>query len=138
MNTHDQIRALLQQRILLLDGAMGTMVQRYRLEEKDYRGDRFSSHPVDLKNNTEAISLVRPDIIEQIHRAYLDAGADIIETNTFNANAISMADFQFQHLSYELNTEAARIARRAADSFVAVDPSRPRFVAGAIGPTNRT
>ena len=108
-----QLHDLLKERIAILDGAMGTMVQRYRLEEADYRGERFADHPIDLKNNNDALSLVRPDIIEEIHTGYLDAGADIIETNTFNANAVSMADFGMEHLVYEMNVEAVRIARRA-------------------------
>ena len=126
----------LQRRILIIDGAMGTMIQRYRLEESDYRGDRFANHPRDLKGNNDLLSLTRPDVIEEIHRQYLEAGADIIETNTFNAQAISMADYGFEDHVYEMNFAAASIARRAADAFST--PERPRFVAGAIGPTNRT
>src|SRR6187402_1995884 len=100
------IRAELQKRILVIDGAMGTMIQRYKFEEADYRGDRFVDHPIDLKNNNEALMLVRPDVIRQIHREYLDAGADILETNTFNANAVSMADFGMEHLVREMNVTA--------------------------------
>lgn len=134
------ITELLNERILLLDGAMGTMIQRYGLQEEDYRGERFRGHPVDLKNNNEALTLVRPDIILDIHRAYLEAGADIIETNTFNAQAISMADFDMTApaLIREMNLEAARLARLAADEFTRRDPTRPRYVAGALGPMNRT
>jgi Methionine synthase I (cobalamin-dependent), methyltransferase domain len=126
----------LQRRILIIDGAMGTMIQRHRLEEADYRGDRFADHPRDLKGNNDLLNLTRPDVIEEIHRQYLEAGADIIETNTFNAQAISMADYGFEEHVYELNLAAAQIGRRAADAFST--PDRPRFVAGAIGPTNRT
>ena len=131
---HDLIR----DRILVIDGAMGTMIQQYRLEEKDYRGDRFQEHPVLVKGNSDLLSLTQPQIVEAIHRAYLEAGADIIETNTFTATAIAQADYQMEHLAYELNLEAARIARRAAAEFSAKEPDKPRFVAGAIGPTNRT
>jgi 5-methyltetrahydrofolate--homocysteine methyltransferase len=134
------ITDLLQKRILILDGAMGTMIQRYALEEADYRGERFAQHPIDLKNNNEALTLVRPDIIAQIHREYLDAGADIIETNTFNAQAISMADFDMTSpdLIREMNVLAAQIALQAANEFTQRDSSKPRYVAGALGPMNRT
>src|SRR5689334_1657823 len=128
---------LLKQRILVLDGAMGTMVQQHRLAEADYRGARFASHPIDLKNNNEALNLVRPDLIEEVHAAYLAAGADIIETNTFNANRVSMADFGMEDLVPELNAAAVAIARRAVERVRAADPPRPRFVAGAIGPMTR-
>lgn len=129
---------LLAERILILDGAMGTMVQEYNLDEKAVRGDIFADHPVDLKRNGDVLSLTQPQIIEEIHRAYLDAGADIIETNTFGANAISLADYQLQGKAYEFNIASARIARRAAEAMTRQNPSQPRFVAGAIGPTNRT
>ncbi len=133
-----QIVALLRERILILDGAMGTMIQRHRLDESDFRGERFRDHPTDLKNCNELLSLVRPDVIEGIHRAYLEAGADIIETNTFNANALSMADYGLEHLVYELNVASARIAKRVAAAAAEEDPGRPRFVAGCLGPTPRT
>ncbi|HEX6322989.1 MAG TPA: methionine synthase [Vicinamibacterales bacterium] len=129
---------LLSSRILVLDGAMGTMIQRYRLEEADYRGQRFVDHSHELKGNADVLVLTRPDAIEAIHREYLEAGADIIETNTFNAQAVSQADYALQPFVHEMNVEAARIARRAADDFTRRDPSRPRFVAGSIGPANRT
>ncbi|MFZ5941054.1 MAG: methionine synthase [Bacteroidota bacterium] len=132
------IKAVLQERVLVLDGAMGTMIQRYKLTEEDYRGTRFSKHPSDLKGNNDLLSLTRPDIIRAIHEAYLEAGADIIETNTFNATRISQSDYHTEELVYELNYESARIAREVADSFTASDPSRPRYVAGSIGPTNKT
>ena len=135
LETLDQI---LRQRILIFDGAMGTMIQGYGLEEEDFRGERFADHEGQLKGNNDLLSLTRPDVIEAIHRAFLDAGADIVETNTFNAQAISQADYDCQHLVHELNVESARIARRAADDFTRQNPDRPRFVAGSMGPTNRT
>jgi 5-methyltetrahydrofolate--homocysteine methyltransferase len=129
--------SLLAQRILILDGAMGTMIQRARLDEKAFRGSRFASHPLDLKGNNDLLILTQPEAIKNIHRQYLEAGADIIETNTFNSNAVSQADYRLESLVYELNLEGARLARAAADEYTAKDPTRPRFVAGAIGPTNR-
>ena len=109
----EELRRLLTQRILVLDGAMGTMIQRYKLQEADFRGERFANHPRDLKGANDLLCITRPDIIEEIHRAYLEAGSDIIETNTFNAQAISMADYALEPFVYEINLEAARIARRA-------------------------
>jgi 5-methyltetrahydrofolate--homocysteine methyltransferase len=132
------IRKELEKRILVIDGAMGTMIQRYKLSEADYRGTRFEDWPHDIKGNNDLLVLTQPQIIFDIHKEYLEAGADIIETNTFNAQKISLADYHMQSLAYEMNVEAAKIARRAADEFTAKDPSRPRFVAGALGPTNRT
>ncbi len=117
---------------------MGTMIQRHRLGEAEYRGERFADWPSDVKGNNDLLVLTQPEIIRGIHEAYLEAGADIIETNTFNAQAISMADYGMQALSYEINVEAARIARESADLWTAKTPDRPRFVAGALGPTNRT
>jgi 5-methyltetrahydrofolate--homocysteine methyltransferase len=131
-----EIRALLEKRILIIDGAMGTMIQRHRLDESAFRGSRFLEHPRDLKGNNDLLSLTQPKVIEEIHRQYLEAGADIIETNTFNAQAISMADYGFEPFVYEMNVAAAKLARRAADTYST--PERPRFVAGALGPTNRT
>lgn len=128
----------LAQRILFLDGAMGTMIQSYRLDESDYRGQRFADWGRDLKGNNDLLSLTQPHIIQAIHTAYLEAGADIIETNTFNANRISMADYGMESLVGEINREAARLARGAADAVTAATPDRPRFVAGVLGPTNRT
>jgi 5-methyltetrahydrofolate--homocysteine methyltransferase len=128
----------LRRRILVLDGAMGTMVQRYKLEEKDFRGDLLKDHPQDQKGNNDVLVLTRPDVIGAIHREYLAAGADIIETSTFSSNAIAQADYGLEHLIYDLNLAGARVARAAADEFTRKDPSRPRFVAGSIGPTNRT
>ena len=133
-----QIESLLAERILVLDGAMGTLIQSYGLEEADFRGERLAQHPTELKGDNELLSLTRPDVIEEIHRSFLEAGCDIIETNTFGSNAISQADFGLESLSYELNVASAQIARRAADAFNKADPGKPRFVAGAIGPTPRT
>ncbi|MFL6624387.1 MAG: methionine synthase [Sulfurifustis sp.] len=129
---------LLDTRILMLDGAMGTMLQRYQLSEADYRGERFKDWKSDLKGNNDLLVLTQPKIIRDIHGAYLDAGSDIIETNTFNSTAISMTDYGMQALAYELNREGARLARAAADSFERRDPTRPRYVAGVLGPLNRT
>lgn len=132
------IRDLLGQRILLIDGAMGTMIQRHRLQEADYRGARFADYPGDLRGNNDLLSLTQPQIIEDIHRAYLEAGADILETNTFNGTATSQSDYGLQELAYELNVASARIARRVADAFTLQNPDKPRYVAGAIGPTSKT
>ncbi|MCC2635098.1 MAG: metH [Ramlibacter sp.] len=128
--------ALLKQRILVLDGAMGTMIQRFKLTEADYRGERFRDHPKDLKNNGDLLVLTRPDVIRDIHEGYLASGADIIETNTFGANSIAQDDYALGHLAREMNVAAARLAREAADKFST--PEHPRFVAGALGPTPRT
>ena len=136
-STH-KIHQLLQQRILILDGAMGTMIQSYKLEEADYRGERFVDHPCDVKGNNDLLSLTQPKIISDIHRAYFEAGADIVETNTFNGTSIAMADYQMEGLVYELNKESAKLARKVADEFTAQNPNKPRFVAGVLGPTNRT
>ncbi len=131
-----RIEQLLKERILILDGAMGTMIQKYKLTEEDYRGERFADWPSDLKGNNDLLVLTQPKIIKDIHVAYLDAGADILETNTFNANAISMADYHMEELVYELNVAAAKLAREACDAYSTAD--MPRFVAGVLGPTNRT
>ena len=130
--------ALLAERILLLDGGMGTMLQEYRLGEAEYRGTRFADWPRDLKGNNDLLVLTQPEIVGAIHAKYLEAGADILETNTFNANTISMADYGMESIAYELNVAGAALARRVADAAEARDPSRPRFVAGVLGPTNRT
>jgi 5-methyltetrahydrofolate--homocysteine methyltransferase len=132
------IRSLLDQRILIIDGAMGTMIQRHHLKEEDYRGERFRDWPSDLKGNNDLLCLTQPSIIGGIHREYLEAGADIIETNTFNSQQVSLADYNMQHLAYEINYEAALIAKKAADEFTKKTPEKPRFVAGAIGPLNKT
>jgi 5-methyltetrahydrofolate--homocysteine methyltransferase len=128
--------ALLQQRIVILDGAMGTMIQRYKLGEADYRGERFRDHPKDLKGNNELLQFTRPDVIREIHAAYLAAGADIIETNTFGATTVAQEDYGLAPFAREMNVAAARIAREAVDA--ASTPDKPRFVAGALGPTPRT
>ena len=134
----NNIVAELQKRILILDGAMGSLIQQYKLEEMDYRGQRFNQHSHDLKGNMDILSITRPDIIKQIHRDYLKAGADILETNTFSANRISQADYNMEGAVPEMNNTAARLAREAADEFTRKNPSRPRFVAGSMGPTNKT
>lgn len=133
-----KIEELLQDRILFLDGAMGTMIQKHKLSEEDYRGDRFSTYEHPLKGNNDLLSITQPDIITQIHKDFLAAGADIIETNTFNSTSISMADYHMEELVTELNIQAAKLARSAADEFTASNPNKPRFVAGSLGPTNRT
>lgn len=133
-----QLPELLKRRILILDGAMGTMIQNYKLDEAAYRGERFKDFAHDVKGNNDLLTLTQPQIIREIHEQYLDAGADIIETNTFNSTAVAMADYHMEDLVYELNVEAAKIARAAADKYEAKDPAKPRFVAGTLGPTNRT
>lgn len=138
MATRRNIYEEIEKRVLVLDGAMGTMIQRYNLTGPDYHGTRFATHPVDVKGNNDLLCLTRPDIISEIHKAYLEAGADIIETNTFNATSISMADYKMEHLVYEINRAAAEIAKAAAEEYTLKNPSKPRFVAGAFGPTNKT
>ena len=135
-NLTDALASILEERIILLDGAMGSMLQRYTLGEDDFRGERFAGHPHDLKGNNDLLVLTRPDVVTEIHDAYLAAGADVIETNTFGANRISQADYRIEREVYEMNLEAARLARRACDA--RATSSRPRFVAGALGPTTRT
>jgi 5-methyltetrahydrofolate--homocysteine methyltransferase len=132
------LQQLLEERILIIDGAMGTMIQRHKLQEADYRGERFKHWHVDVKGNNDVLCITRPHLIIAIHKQYLEAGADIIETNTFSSTAIAMADYAMQSLAYELNVAAAKCARAAADEYTAKDPSRPRFVAGAMGPLNKT
>ncbi|WP_461111495.1 methionine synthase [Spirosoma jeollabukense] len=132
------IQELLQERILVLDGAMGTMIQRYNLTDADYRGERFRDWPHDLKGNNDLLSLTKPEVIQAIHKQYLEAGADIIETNTFSGTSIAMADYRMEELAYELNYESARIAKEVALDVTCQNPDKPRFVAGAMGPTNRT
>lgn len=136
-NNASELSRLAAERILVLDGAMGTMIQRLKLTEADFRGERFKDWPKDLKGNNDLLILTKPDAVEAIHRQYFEAGADIVETNTFSSTTIAQADYGMEALAYELNYEGARIARRAADA-VARETGRPRFVAGAIGPTNRT
>ena len=132
------IQQLIRERILVLDGAMGTMIQQYNLSEADFRGERFKDIPGQLKGNNDLLCLTRPEVIEDIHRKYLVAGADIIETNSFNATSVSMADYHVQAYCREINLAAARLARRIADEFTALNPEKPRFVAGSVGPTNKT
>ena len=133
-----KIEDILKDRILVLDGAMGTMLQRYKFEEKDFRGERFKDWPSDLKGNNDLLSLTQPQAIADVHRAYLDAGADIIETNTFSGTTIAMADYGMEELVYELNYESAKIAKQVALEYTEMDPGKPRFVAGSMGPTNKT
>ena len=137
-STFDRLDAILERRILLLDGAMGTMIQRRKLDEAGFRGARFAAHGHDLRGNNDVLALTQPRVIRELHDAYLAAGADILETNTFNSNAVSQADYGLEAVVYELNLEAAKIARAAADAWTARTPGRPRFVAGCMGPTNRT
>lgn len=132
------IEKILEERILVLDGAMGTMLQQYQFTEEDYRGERFKDFPVSLKGNNDLLTLTQPEAIKTIHRKYLEAGADIIETNTFSGTTVAMADYQMEHLVYELNFESARLAKEVAMEFTAKNPKKPRFVAGSIGPTNKT
>ena len=129
---------MLEQRILVLDGAMGTMIQRFDLKEEDFRGNRFQDTKIDLKGNNDLLCLTRPDVIQNIHEQYLEAGADLVETNTFSGTSIAQADYELQDIVYELNFEAARIAKEACTKYTRQNPDKPRFVAGAMGPTNKT
>jgi 5-methyltetrahydrofolate--homocysteine methyltransferase len=138
MITRPDIRQVAKERILVIDGAMGSLIQQYKLNEKDFRGDRFKDFHRDIQGNNDILSITRPDVIEAIHRAYLEAGADIIETNTFSGTTIAQADYELQEAVYDINFESAKVARKVADEFTAANPSKPRYVAGAIGPTNRT
>ncbi len=132
------IKEILKERILVPDGAMGTMIHRHKPTEEDYRGEKFKDHPDSLKGNNDLLSITQPDIIKGIHRKYFEAGADIAETNTFSSNRISQADYNLEHIVYELNYQSAVIAKEVADEFTKSNPNKPRFVAGSIGPTNRT
>ena len=134
----EEIQKILQERILVLDGAMGTMIQEYNFSEEDYRGSRFKDFHVSVKGNNDMLSLTQPAAIKEIHRKYLEAGADILETNTFSGTSIAMADYEMEEFVYEINYQSAKIAKEAAQEFTANDPSKPRFVAGSIGPTNKT
>ncbi len=138
MKNSQQLYKSISERILILDGAMGTMLQRYKFEEEDYRGERFKNWEHPLKGNNDLLSLTQPKAIEEVHRKYLEAGADIIETNTFSGTTIAMTDYFMEDLVYELNYESAKIARKVCDEFTAKNPDKPRFVAGSIGPTNKT
>jgi 5-methyltetrahydrofolate--homocysteine methyltransferase len=132
-----KIQDILKERIMVLDGAMGTMIQRYKLEEKDFRNEKLKDHPHPLKGNNDLLSITRPDVIKEIHRKYLEAGADIIETNTFSSTTVAQADYHLEDYVYELNYQSAKIAREVADEFTKKEPHKPRFVAGAMGPTTK-
>ncbi len=134
----ENLRSLLNEKILVLDGAMGTMIQEYQLEEDDFRNEALKDHDKSLKGNNDLLSITRPDIIRTIHTAYYEAGSDIAETNTFSSTSIAQADYALEHLVYDLNYRSAKIAREVADEFTAKEPDKPRFVAGSLGPTNRT
>lgn len=134
----NDLKQIAQERILILDGAMGTMIQRYNLEEEDYRGDVFKDHAFPLKGNNDLLSITRPEIIKEIHRQYFQAGADIVETNTFSGTTIAQADYHLEYAVYDINFQSAKIAKEVADEMTAKEPHKPRFVAGAMGPTNRT
>ena len=133
-----KIKQALQDRILVLDGAMGTMLQRYKFTEEDFRGERFKEYPLSLKGNNDLLSITQPQAIKEVHAKYFEAGADIIETNTFSGTTIAMADYHMEDLVYELNFQSAKIAKEVADEFTKREPEKPRFVAGSIGPTNKT
>ena len=132
------IKEILKERILILDGAMGTMIQRHNFSEEDYRGEQFKEYHTSVKGNNDMLSLTQPEAIKDIHRKYFDAGADIVETNTFSSTTIAMADYDMEEYVYELNYQSAKIAREVADEYIRTQPDKPRFVAGSIGPTNRT
>lgn len=132
------LKSILEDRILVLDGAMGTMLQNYAFQEKEFRGKRFADFPVSLQGNNDLLSLTQPQAIKEIHAKYFEAGADIVETNTFSSTSIAMADYQMENLVYELNYESAKLAKEVADTFTVNQPQKPRFVAGSIGPTNKT
>jgi 5-methyltetrahydrofolate--homocysteine methyltransferase len=134
----NNLKELLKERILVLDGAMGTMIQKYKLEEKDFRNEALKDHPHPLKGNNDLLALTRPDVLREIHAEYFEAGADIAETNTFSSTTIAQEDYKLEHLVYELNYQSAKVAREVADEFTRKDPHKPRFVAGSIGPLNKT
>jgi len=134
----EDIRNILKNKILVLDGAMGTMIQQYKFTEEDYRGDKFKDFKVSVKGNNDMLSITQPEAIKEIHRKYLQAGADIIETNTFSSTTIAMADYDMEDFVYELNYQSAKIAKEVAKEITSLNPDKPRFVAGSIGPTNRT
>jgi 5-methyltetrahydrofolate--homocysteine methyltransferase len=138
LNTKEKLQSLMNERILVIDGAMGTMIQRYNLEEEDFRNEALKDHEHPLKGNNDLLSITRPDIIKAIHGEYFEAGADIAETNTFSSTTIAQADYHLEHMVYELNYQSAKIAKEAAEEYTAKNPDKPRFVAGSMGPTNRT
>ncbi|NLH62413.1 MAG: methionine synthase, partial [Ignavibacteriales bacterium] len=137
-NRTELIKSILKERILVIDGAMGTMIQRYKLSEADYRGELFQDFNKDIKGNNDILCITQPDIIKEIHSQYFSAGADIVETNTFNGTSISQSDYHTEKYVYQINYEAARIAKEVAKEFTSKEPDKPRFVAGALGPTNKT
>ncbi len=132
------VREILKEKILVLDGAMGSLIQEYKLTDADYRGERFKDFPHDVKGNNDLLSITRPDVIQEIHKKYFEAGADIAETNTFSSTSIAMEDYHMEDLVYELNFQSAKIAKDIADEFTLKNPNKPRYVAGSMGPTNRT
>lgn len=138
MNKNNRLKQVLKEKVLLLDGAMGSLIQEYKLSEEDYRGERFKDSKIDLKGNNDLLSITKPEVIAKIHEQYLKAGADLIETNTFNANKVSQADYALEEVCYEMNVESARIAKQVAEKYTALNPEKPRFVVGSIGPTNKT
>ena len=138
MKNTKQLNDALEHRILILDGAMGTMIQKYNLTEEDYRGEQFRDWAYPVKGNNDMLSITKPSVIDEIHRQYLEAGADIIETNTFSSTTIAMADYHMEDFVYQLNYESAKLARKACDDYTTKTPDKPRFVAGSIGPTNKT
>lgn len=138
MTTEQKLRDILSKRIMILDGAMGSMIQTYKLEEADYRGERFKDWHTDVKGNNDMLVITQPHIVKEIHRAYLDAGADILETNTFSAQAIALADYDMQAFAYEISKEAAKVAKQAVEEYMKDNPGTEKFVAGAIGPMNKT
>jgi 5-methyltetrahydrofolate--homocysteine methyltransferase len=138
MTTEQRLRNILEKRIMIIDGAMGSMIQTYKLQEEDYRGERFKNWHKDVKGNNDMLVITQPHIVKEIHRAYLDAGADILETNTFSAQAVALADYDMQEFAYEISKEASRVARQAVDEYIKDNPGAEKFVAGAIGPMNKT
>ncbi len=138
MPTKPTLEALMNERILILDGAMGSMLQRYKLQEADFRGERFASHHKDVRGNSDLLNLTKPDVVREIHEAYLAVGVDMLETNTFTATTIAQADYELEHLAYELNVAGAKLAREAVDAWTSKDPSKPRYVIGSLGSLNRT
>jgi 5-methyltetrahydrofolate--homocysteine methyltransferase len=138
MTTEQKLRGILEKRIMIIDGAMGSMIQTYKLQEEDYRGERFKNWHKDVKGNNDMLVITQPHIVKEIHRAYLDAGADIIETNTFSSQAVALADYDMQEFAYEISKEASRVAKQAVEEYLKDNPGAEKFVAGAIGPMNKT
>lgn len=138
MTTEQKLRDILKKRIMIIDGAMGSMIQTYKLQEEDYRGERFKNWHKDVKGNNDMLVITQPQIVKEIHRAYLDAGADIIETNTFSSQAVALADYDMQEFAYEISKEASKVAKQAVEEYLKDNPGAEKFVAGAIGPMNKT